>query len=452
MAFHFSERRAGALLHPTSLPSGTFADAYRWLDFMAEAGLKVWQVLPLATPQAGLSPYTALSAFALNPALGNNLREPLARDLTTEAYKDFRLRQQHWLNDFALYTVIKDLQNGKCWVNWPTSLRNRHPGTLLAIQEQHQWALDLVRWQQFQLYQQWQKIRAYAAERNIGLFGDMPLFVAHDSADVWAAPERFLLDSKGHPIQVAGVPPDYFSATGQRWGNPQYDWETMRNEGFSWWKDRLHYHFECFDWVRLDHFRGLEAVWMIYADSDTAIDGFWQPVPGDELLAELQAEMGEIPLVAEDLGIITEEVKELKAKYRLPGMSILQFSFDAFDDNPHKPKNITPNTVVYTGTHDNDTTQGWYDALPEDAKQHVLSVLKLEDEAALVDRMIQTALDCPADMAIIPLQDFLHLGSEARMNTPGTVEDNWSWRFRWDALADPALARHIHTMIKRSGR
>lgn len=451
-AFHFHQRRTGVLLHPTSLPSGKLDDAYRWLDFMADCGLEVWQVLPLSVPQNGFSPYQCLSAFAVNPALTDPIDAPTDEDLKRSDFLQFCEQQAHWLDDYALFRTIQSEHGGCHWVNWPAPLRHHEPMALAEVGHSHPAEINAIRWQQFVLHLEWQKILDYAHSKNIYLFGDMPIFVAHDSADVWACQERFLLDDEGNPIQVTGVPPDYFSAEGQRWGNPHYDWEFMEREGFRWWLERLHHHFDWFDLVRIDHFRGLEACWMIYAEADTAIDGFWQKVPGDKLLTKLQQEMREIPLVAEDLGDITPEVIDLKNRFNLPGMSILQFSFDAFDDNPHKPKNIQPNTVVYTGTHDNDTTLGWFQSQEPDMQQHILHTLQIDDPNQVVEAMILTALHTQASLAVIPLQDFLGLDSSARMNTPGTIENNWQWSFSWEQLDDMELSDRIRQWNQAANR
>ena len=279
----------------------------------------------------------------------------------------------------------------------------------------------------------------------------MPIFVAYDSADVWAHPERFLLDSDGKPTFVTGVPPDYFSATGQRWGNPHYNWEQMQAENFLWWRERLAYHFAFFDLVRIDHFRGLAASWMIPADEPTAINGFWQVVAGEAMLDSVQASMGNLPLVAEDLGIITPDVVELRDKYDLPGMSVLQFGFDHFEDNPHKPQNVRENTVYYTGTHDNDTTLGWFNGLDEAGKQHVMQVLGIHDPAQVLEAMLDTIVASRAVLAIVPLQDLLRLDSRARMNTPGTVAGNWQWQFAW-ADIPPTLATALQQRLQHHQR
>jgi len=449
MSHDFHQRRAGVLLHPTSFPSGTLRDGAPWLDFMEAAGLTVWQMLPLGVPLADRSPYQCLSAFAVDPALLHELPPPREDDPEFVAW---RRDQAHWLQDYALFRCIKKQQHGRPWYLWPEPLKRREPDALEAVKKAQPDLLLQLEWTQFQLWHQWRRLREEAHRRGIRFFGDMPIFVAHDSADVWTRPRRFLLDEDGRPFWVAGVPPDYFSETGQRWGNPHYDWEYHRAEGFRWWIDRLRTHLEWFDLVRIDHFRGLEAVWMIPADAETAEHGHWQKVPGDELLATLQRELGTLPLVAEDLGTITPEVRSLKDKYGLPGMAILQFAFDQFEDNPNKPQNIGPNTVVYTGTHDNDTTRGWFDALSPEMQHHVRSVLGIDDHQDVVQAMIRTAFQTRAALAMIPLQDFLGLGSEARMNVPGTTEGNWRWRFRWAQLSRPGFTDHIRDLVHDSRR
>jgi 4-alpha-glucanotransferase len=437
-------RRAGILLHPTSLPSGTLADAPRWLDFLQEAGVGVWQVLPLGRPLAGRSPYQCASAFAVDPALFPDL---ISVAVDTIELRAWRAAQQHWIEDYALFMAIKAEQHGAAWSDWPAELRRHDPEALARFAAAHAAAIEALVVEQYQAYSYWQSLHAGAAARGIQLFGDMPIFVAHDSADVWAHPEYFLLEDDGHPSVVAGVPPDYFSATGQRWGNPHYNWEAMNDGGFDWWRARLRNHFEWFDLVRIDHFRGLVAVWVIPASEDTAINGYWQPVPGAALLQALLDEMGSIPLVAEDLGVITPEVTALRRQFDLPGMAVLQFAFDAHADNPHKPENVEADTVYYTGTHDNDTTVGWFTELPPEVQQQVMQRLGVDDPARVPETMQDIVLDSRAALAVLPLQDVLGLGSVARMNTPGTATGNWSWRFRWDDLpADlaPSLRQKIH--------
>ena len=442
-------RRAGVLLHPTSLPAGTLADGERWLDFLQAAGLTLWQMLPLGIPQDDLSPYQSLSAFAVNPALlGEAPGEPDPHD---PGFRAFCQAQAHWLDDYALFAALKAHHRQQPWYRWPQPLRDRHPEALTQFQATAAADLLNLRWAQYRIHQRWQALRRRAREQGLVLFGDMPLFVAHDSADVWACPRRFLLDDQGQPLWVAGVPPDYFSETGQRWGNPHYDWDFHAAEGFRWWIERVDYLLEWFDLVRIDHFRGLEAVWMIPAASPTAAEGHWQPVPGAALLETLRGHLGRLPLVAEDLGTITPEVRALKARFGLPGMAILQFAFDHFDDNPNKPKNIGPDTVVYTGTHDNDTTRGWFESLDPGMQAHVRHELGIGPDDDVVQAMIRTAFNTRANLAVIPLQDYLGLGSEARMNVPGVAAGNWRWRFAWSQL--PAdLAPRIHQQVEDAER
>ena len=453
------QRRAGILLHPTSLPSGILdSDVERWLNILADTGFSVWQVLPLCEPQHGLSPYTCVSTFAINPVL---LPEFPALDEDDSAYIEFCNEQRFWLDDYVLFKVLKQHFNDLPWVEWPGKWKFRDPLAMQKIYQQYEQQVANLKWQQYQLNKRWLEIKAKASALGILLFGDVPIFIGHDSADVWAHPEWFLLDAKGRMEVVTGVPPDYFSATGQRWGNPHYDWETMKKDHYSWWKSRIHHQLECFDLLRIDHFRGMEAAWMIAASCDTAVEGHWQKMPGDDLLSMIKLSInngaGPLPFVAEDLGIITPEVTALRKKYQLPGMSILQFGFDEFDDNPHKLKNIEKDRVVYTGTHDNDTTKGWFNNLDQHVKKQVLQSLELplpddselttsdvdtadadvmgnywqETANLVVDKMIDDALFSPASLCIIPMQDCLQLGSESRMNTPGTIEGNWAWKFNW---------------------
>ncbi len=467
------QRRAGILLHPTSLPSGVLDDDIeRWLQMMADTGFSVWQVLPLGEPQSGLSPYQCSSAFAFSPALlPASFSSRSGIDETEADFMTFCDRQKFWLDDYALFKVLKQHFNDASWIEWPEPWKFRDPQTLQQSHQQHQQAIAELKWQQYQLHKRWQEIRGKASAMGILLFGDMPLFIAHDSADVWAHPEWFLLDQSGNMNMVTGVPPDYFSETGQRWGNPHYDWESMRKDDFVWWQARIHHHLELFDLVRIDHFRGLEASWMIDATCETAIDGHWQKMPGDELLSIIQSSLEEchdqLPFVAEDLGIITAEVTALRKKYHLPGMSILQFGFDEFDDNPHKPHNIKEDSVVYTGTHDNDTTKGWFNSLEDHVKNHVLQVLGLSPDSQsldnpgdtddsdsgnlderrshklhenidvvdlVVEKMVNNAMFSPAKICIIPIQDCLYLDSDARMNIPGTIKGNWQWQFQWHQI------------------
>ena len=474
-------RRAGVLLHPTSLPSGILdADVERWLQLISDTGFSVWQVLPLGEPQSGLSPYQCSSAFAFNPLLlPASSSQFSVLDTSDALYTAFCDEQQFWLDDYALFKVLKKHFDEAIWIDWPEQWKLRDADVLQQSRQQYQQEITEIKWHQYQLHKRWSEIRDKAAELKILLFGDMPIFIGHDSADVWAHPECFLLDTDGSMKVVSGVPPDYFSETGQRWGNPHYDWDVMRKDYFAWWKYRISHHLEQFDLVRIDHFRGMEAAWMIDAACETAIDGHWQQMPGDELLSSLRssfasdAENDQLPFVAEDLGIITPEVTALRKKYHLPGMSILQFGFDEFDDNPHKLKNVEEDKIVYTGTHDNDTTKGWFNSLDDFVKTQVLQSLNLFDDNvsdwreisdaddpevaadevanSVVDKMIEDAMNSPAAICIIPLQDCLHLDTEARMNTPGTVVDNWQWQFQWQQI-DIKKTQRMCELIEIAGR
>jgi 4-alpha-glucanotransferase len=451
---------AGILLHPTSLPSGHLdGDVWRWLDQLAELGISVWQMLPLGLPLNGLSPYQCVSAFAINPALFPAAQTQVLQELAKSAeFVTWYQTNQSWVADFALFMELKDCFKGDDWSEWPDPYRQRDRATLESFQKERMASLDQRIYEQFYCWQQWQTLRTYAQERGIRLFGDMPIFVAYDSADVWSHPELFLLDEAGKPTVVTGVPPDYFSASGQRWGNPHYNWDLMQQSEFAWWRERLRYHFDFFDLVRIDHFRGLEAAWTIPASCPTAIEGYWTKVPGDELLACLQASSGDLPLVAEDLGIITEEVTALRLKYRLPGMSVLQFAFDHFADNPHKPWNVVPNTVYYTGTHDNDTLLAWFNSLSSEQQQWAIELLKqhsfLSNEqniGNIKDLMLETVFQSAAGLVMVPWQDVLGLGSEARMNVPGTIEGNWHWRFAWPQVQPEQLTR-LKTQLQKHQR
>jgi 4-alpha-glucanotransferase len=443
-------------------------DAYRFVDFIVEGGFTVWQTLPLGPTHEDLSPYSCQSAQAGNEALislelledrgwleadrgpveGESPRRYRARRLG-EAYqrfvqgpapgesqgvREFAAEHGHWLEDYALFRVLKLLYKGLPWQRWPAELRDRHPEALKRVRRENGAHLDQVRFEQYLFFSQWRELRRYANERGVLMFGDMPLFVATDSADVWAHRECFRLGDDGQPEVVAGVPPDYFSATGQRWGNPHYDWAHLEATGFEWWMQRFGSQLELFDLLRIDHFRGLEACWEIPADEPTAINGHWVEAPGDALLAALRARFDRLPLVAEDLGVITPEVEALRDRFGLPGMRILQFAFDGGPGNPYLPHNYARNAVVYTGTHDNDTTMGWYGGLDEATRQRVLDYLGCTPDA-MPAALCRAAFSSVAQLAIVPLQDILRLGTEQRMNTPGTHNDsNWRWRFSWDQV------------------
>ena len=478
----FDRRRAGLLLHPTSLPGGfdngdLGPEAYRFVDFMAACGFTVWQTLPLGPPHDDLSPYSAQSAHAGNPRL--IALEPLIEagwlkpdggprtDEDGWTYRQRRLvearqgfekagqergehaafldRHRIWLDDFALYQAIRAGRERSAWFDWPRELRDRHPETLADIRRQYGENIAQCRFEQFLFYRQWAALKQYANERGILVFGDIPLFVGYDSADVWARRDCFLLDDEGRPQVVAGVPPDYFSATGQLWGNPHYAWEKMRADGFQWWKERIRTQLTQFDLLRIDHFRGLEAYWEIPASAETAVAGRWRLAPGDELFRALRAEFGRLPLVAEDLGIITPEVEALRDTHGLPGMKVLHFAFGGGADNPYLPHNHVLNSVVYTGTHDNNTTLGWFDELDERTRAHLFDYLG-GDPKLMPALLARCAFASVARLAVVPMQDVLALGGEHRMNRPGVAEGCWRRRFRWDHVGSGVAAHYRHVL------
>jgi len=485
------QRRAGVLLHISSLPSTHYvgdlgAEAYRFVDFLHDIGAKVWQTLPINMPHADNSPYQCLSAFAGNPDFislealheqGLLLRKADTGGLITSklqllenAYEAFKIRvdkqeqqvfakfckkQAHWLDDFAIFLALRNKFNQAGWNTWPDAYKNRDAKTLKQARKELAQEIAVIQFTQYIFFTQWLSLKAYAATKKVCLFGDIPIFVAYDSADVWAQPHLFKLDANKNMAVVAGVPPDYFSATGQRWGNPHYNWDAMAADGYAWWIARMATQNELFDIVRIDHFRGLEAAWEIPANEDTAINGQWVLAPGDALLAAIKRALPNICLVAEDLGIITAEVDALRNKYNLPGMKILQFAFSGAEDNPYLPQNIDENSVIYTGTHDNDTTLGWHISLDEHQRAHFyrhLSITHSEThEPNLPDDLINMALTSVAKLAIIPMQDILALDSSHRMNIPGTSSGNWHWRFNWQQLS-AERKKWIAKAIALSGR
>jgi len=444
-----SHKKAGVLLHPTSLPSGKLDEqAWRFLDWMVQAKLSIWQMLPLTHPVQGLSPYQSVSAFAMNPAL---LPTNWLDRIDETDFQAYDQSPPHWLNDYALFMSLRQHFKMASWVEWPEIYRYRDFEALTLFAETHAYEIQFLKKQQFVLHQIWQELKATAHQKEISLFGDMPIFVAYDSVDVWVNPHLFKLDENLNPTVVTGVPPDYFSETGQRWGNPHYDWDEMQKDGFQWWHHRIQSDLSLFDLIRIDHFRGLESSWEIDANAETAVNGRWMKVPGQLFLDSLQKAFPKLPLVAEDLGIITPEVTALKERYHLPGMSVLQFGFNGLPDNPHSLSEQVENSVVYTGTHDNDTSLGWWESLEDSVyKNWVLSQLPASEES-MPWPLIDAAFQSVASMAIIPMQDFLSLGSEDRMNTPGTIENNWTWQFRWDQMT-PEITEKIAGLVQISGR
>ena len=479
-------RRAGILLHPTSLP-GPFSkglichDAYRFVEFLARAGISVWQMLPLGPTHSDGSPYQALSAHACETSMlsldwlqDRNLvhDRPVACDDATHRrcleqawtmlslhnpgnlnaqFASFCEQQSHWLDDYALFMSLREQQGQRVWSEWPEALRDRDPVALKQARKQLQQRIGYYQFGQFVFFQQWADLKRYANEHGVLLFGDLPIYVAYDSVDVWARPDLFMLDEKGQPRFVAGVPPDYFSDTGQRWGNPQYDWKAMQADNFHWWQQRLHTQLQLFDLVRVDHFRGFEAYWEIKAEEETAINGRWVKAPGKKLLQTLNNTFHALPLVAEDLGVITDEVTALREKFRLPGMKILQFAFDGNSKNAYLPHNHEFNSVVYTGTHDNDTTLSWYEQLDAHTRKLLQEYLVIGEDEAMPWPLIRSALSSVACLAVVPMQDVLSLGQGERMNTPGTSEGNWTWRFDWEQLDDD-IAPRLKTLCQRYDR
>ena len=476
---------AGVLLHISSLPAGDFgADAIRFVDFLADIGAAVWQTLPLNMPHDDGSPYQCLSAHAGNPAfisLQTLVQQNLINndDLISnkdalqanryaalaKAYFNYKhcqnaaLQQEFvgfcrenvaWLGDFAVFLVLREKFKYSSWNTWPSAYKNKQPALMATVKKRYAYEIAVIKFTQFLFFRQWQALKAYANQKGIAMFGDIPIFVAYDSADVWAKPHLFKLDAHKNMQVVAGVPPDYFCETGQRWGNPHYNWQAMQANGFKWWQSRMRTQQRMFDLVRIDHFRGLEAAWEIPAHEETAINGTWVLAPGDALLRVLRRRFPKLQLIAEDLGIITAEVDALREKHQLPGMKILQFAFGGDDSNPYLPANIEANSVVYTGTHDNDTSLGWYQALDENAKNHLHALLETATPN-MPQALITLALASNADMAIIPMQDILGLDGAHRMNTPGTVEANWQWRFDW-AMLNAATQQQIENAIAQTLR
>lgn len=468
-------RKSGVLLHLSSLPNkfgigdlGT--SAYHFIDFLAQSKQSLWQILPLNPTEFLDSPYAPYSAFAGNPYLISpeklqadqlidsshiNLSSSnpagWKQDLLKHAhqtfiksrstimaaeYHAFCSTNQFWLDDYGLFMALKSAMDNTAWVTWPNEISNRQPKALLNLKKKLASTIEFQKFIQFIFYRQWRQLRAYAHKKKITIIGDLPLFVAHDSADVWANQEFFHLQNNGLPAAVAGVPPDYFSATGQLWGNPLYNWEVHRQTNYNWWIKRFTNLLKYVDLIRIDHFRGFESYWEIPHDEKTAVKGRWKPGPGSHFFASLKEELGYLPMIAEDLGFIDQKVTDLREQWSLPSMRVLQFGFEGLKDNIHSPHAHTKNSVVYTGTHDNNTTLGWYRSASPEIQDYTRRYLGTDGSDIAWD-LIRAALSSPAAMAIIPLQDILSLDSEARMNTPGTVgKNNWQWRYNSKTLTD----------------
>jgi 4-alpha-glucanotransferase len=489
-------RSSGILLHPTSLPGnygiGSLGrEAMNFIDYLAKAGQKLWQVLPMGHTGYGDSPYQCFSIYAGNPILidldlikddGLLKAEDLVTDIffpevrvdygvvinfkrdmlkiaynhfinqqhVTEDFHRFIVENEYWLTDYAMFVAIKEKFNGQPWWDWPEDFRLRDADTLLACALQLEKEIGFYKFCQYYFYKQWQLVKHYANLMGISIIGDIPLYVAHDSADVWSNHQVFQFDENRIPEKVAGVPPDYFSKTGQLWGNPLFDWDYMKKNNFKWWIGRVKATLGLYDIVRIDHFRGFEAYWAVPYGDKTAINGEWEKAPGFELFQAIRDELGELPIIAEDLGVITEEVEKLRDEFGFPGMKILQFAFHSAEGSDYLPHNYHENFVVYTGTHDNDTLKGWYDTLEDDVKVRVQDYAN-SSEDQILQNITRLAWASVAKMAIIPMQDLLELGSEARMNIPGTASGNWQWRLAKDQLSGEKAEwlNHISKLYNR---
>ncbi len=502
-------RASGILLHVTSLPGrygiGDFGpEAYRFADFLERAGQRLWQILPLVPAGHGHSPYSSPSTFAINPFMispdllvedglvSEHELEPLPQSPPShvdfdsvidykrrllrgafrrfrssdpagmrKAYDGFCLKEADWLQDYALFTALRSREGESVWTEWAAPLRDREPDALRRAADELTEEAGLHRFCQFLAFDQWSRLRQYCNERGISIVGDIPIYVAHDSGDVWANRELFKLDPSGLPTVVAGVPPDYFSETGQRWGNPIYRWDLMKERAYDWWVRRLRSTLRQVDIVRLDHFRGFQAYWEVPASEPTAIKGRWVEGPGSGFFHSVKAQLGSMPIIAEDLGLITPAVVDLMGEFGFPGMAVFQFAFDSDADDKFLPHNYRRNLVAYTGTHDNDTVHGWYrsDVSTQEAAQVRMAreycrkylAVTPATEPDLHWLFIRALSMSVADLVVFPLQDVLGLGTAARMNVPGEASGNWSWRFDPEQLTDE-IAETLHTIASSYGR
>ena len=484
------ERSSGILFHPTSLPGkygiGTLGkEAYAFIDFLKKSRQKLWQIFPLGPTGYGDSPYQSFSSFAGNPYLidfdllieAHLLSEEDLRDvffgdneeyidygavynqkypLLRKAYENFKSSDNHemrenlehfkrenasWLNDYSLYISLKNHFNGLPWNEWAHDIKNREHGAMEHYKNELADDIEYHNFIQFLFFKQWGDVKRYANENGIKIIGDIPIFVAADSSDAWANPEIFLFDEERKPVKVAGVPPDYFSATGQLWGNPLYNWQKLKETNYSWWVERVRANLSTCDIIRIDHFRGFEAYWAVPYGDDTAINGQWEPGPGIDLFNAIKSQLGKLPIIAEDLGLMTQGVIDLREATGFPGMKILGFAFDSGEENDYLPHTYTKNCVVYTGTHDNDTLIGWFQKAKEEDRQFARDYLNSRSDDEIHWDAIRGAWSSVASMAISPVQDFLGLGSEARINTPGVAAGNWQWRLRHGVLTDELAER-----------
>lgn len=478
-------RSSGILLHPTCFPSrfgvgDLGADAYRFIDFLQQSNQQYWQILPLGPTGYGNSPYMCYSAIAGNPLLispeklkdedllteedltylpafpGDRVDYQLVVDTKipllkkacsnfkrhaspeqNQAFADFCSNKAYWLDDFALFMALKDNNQGASWHTWEVEIARHEPEAIQKAQEQLSEVIFYYKFVQYEFFRQWSELKNYANERGVSIIGDIPIYVAHDSADVWAHRDIFCLDEEtGEAAQMAGVPPDYFSATGQLWGNPVYDWEALEKQDFHWWVQRFEAMLDYVDIIRIDHFRGFEAFWSVPQGEETAVNGEWVKAPGDQLFETIREKLGKLPVLAEDLGTITPEVLALRDKFEFPGMKVLHFAFGSDSDNPYLPFNVLQNCAIYTGTHDNDTSIGWYNTASDWEKRNLWLYLGSISPDGVNWDLIRLALSSVANQAIIPLQDILSLGTQARMNVPSQAEGNWEWRYYAEALTE----------------
>tara|TARA_R110000868_G_scaffold408293_5_gene691009 strand:- start:39478 stop:40971 length:1494 start_codon:yes stop_codon:yes gene_type:complete len=469
-------RSCGILVHPTSFPGkygiGDFGNEARvFIDFLERTDQTIWQVLPLTPTGYGNSPYASYSAFAGNAYLISpdilvskgllKVEEAAATELPSgievqyeeafenkdelfklactrfydtldkeveKSFKEFKKKNKHWLDDYVLFMACALHYEKRPWNTWDKDIAQRKPEAIKKYKKKFRDEIRLQYWLQFEFDNQWMSLKKYANDRKVRVVGDIPIFVDHNSSDVWANPEYFEVDELGNRVLVAGVPPDYFSETGQLWGNPQYNWKVLEENGFSWWVDRFKHMFNTCDAIRVDHFRGFDAYWEVEAKEETAINGRWVNGPGEKLFDTILKKCGELPIIAEDLGFVTEGVEKLRDKYAFPGMKIIQFAFNSDSKNDFLPHNYTQNSVVYTGTHDNDTTIGWYEKAPNVEKHRVRTYTRSDGESISWE-LIRLGMFSVSDQAIFPLQDYMSLGGEHRMNFPGTSSGNWLWRY-----------------------
>ena len=489
-------RTSGVLMPISSLPSpygiGTMGkQARRFVDFLVRGGQKYWQILPICPTSYGDSPYQSFSSFAGNPYFidleylckdklltkkecesfqwGSNpkyvdygimyesryalLRKAYVRFMKKKPqdFDEFCEKEKQWLDDYALFMALKDANDGQAWSKWDKDLRLRKKEAMESAKEQYAEEIRFYKMLQYLFYKQWNELKAYANEEGIEIIGDVPIYVAGDSADVWANPDQFYLDENLEPIEVAGCPPDAFSDDGQLWGNPLFRWDVMKKDGYTWWARRIKAMSELYDIIRIDHFRGFDSYYAIPAKDDTAKNGQWKEGPGMDLFTELEKKLGKLPIIVEDLGFLTPSVHKLLKDSGFPGMKVIQFAFDSREESDYLPHTYTNHCVVYTGTHDNDTVMGWMKTAPKASVKYAKEYLNLTKEEGYNWGMMRAAWSSVADMAIVPMQDILGLGSEARINTPSTLGENWKWRATPEQI-DTKIAKKLHHYMQMYGR